>query len=649
MARAVRRAGLIAPAALVAVSTVAYALAGRRVAGLWIMPDEAIYADRALRLWHHGSLPVVRGQGAGYGLLYPALAAAPLALGNLASLKLVQAFVMSLAAAPVFLYGRRVMPPAYALGAAALTVATPLLLYSGLVMTEVLFYPLAALTMVAIACAVETARARDQVIALVLIAAAVTTRTQAVVLVPVLAAAALVDALLARDRSRLRAFWPTWLALIAAVLVAAAAPGAFGSYSSVVGGGYPIGSSLRLTYDHLAYIVLTTAVVPFAALGVLVVDAARRPERDPAARALLAVTVCAVVAVCVQVGFFAARFAPHLLGRDLSALPPLLYLTFALWLARGLPRRPWLVASVSFVVLAVLALAPWDQLIVEKALPDSFGFALVYRWSSSIDAATLVTVGSLALLVVFALVPRRAALVLPLAVLVLLVATSVSASAMIESRSRADQAELIGAPRNWIDQVARGPVTYLYDGEYAWNSVWQQRFWNHRIAHVLSLPPARVPGPIRQVRRAPTPDGRLATSDPYIVAADRFGFTGTPVVHHARGLDLEGLTLWRLTGRPTLAMITTGVLPNGDMIVPGRIVVYGCAGGVLHLTLLPKATKVVTISLDGRVVLRKNIAGRLSWTGAIRVPDNHRGLCHFRIRGGLLLGSTVRTFERASS
>ena len=649
MARAFRRAGLIAPAALVAVSTVAYALAGRRVAGLWIMPDEAIYADRALRLWHHGSLPVFRGQGAGYGVLYPALAAAPLALGNLASLKLVQAFVMSLAAVPVFVYGRRLMPPVYALVAAALTVATPLLLYSGFVMTEVLFYPLAALTLIAITYAVETGRTRDQVIALAAIAATAVTRSQAVVFVPVLAGAVLVDALLARDRSRLRAFWLVWLALVAAVLVALAVPGAFGSYSSVVGHSYPLGSSLRLTYEHLAYIVLTTAVVPFAALGVLLVDAARRPERDASARALLAVTVCAVVAVCVQVGFFAARFAPHLLGRDLAALPPLLFLVFSLWLARGLPRRPWLVASVCFVVLAVLALAPWDDLIVEKALPDSFGFALVYRWSSSIDAASLVTVASLALLLVFALVPRRAALVLPLAVLVLLVATSVSASAMIESRSRADQAELVGAPRDWIDRAARGPVTYLYDGEPAWNSVWQQRFWNHRIAHVLSLSPARVPGPMPQVRRPLTADGRLATNDPYIVAADRFAFVGTAVAHHARGPDLEALTLWRLSGHPTLAMITTGVLPNGDMVVPGRILVYDCAGGTLHLTLIPKATKVVTISLDGRVVRRQHIAGRLSWTGSIPVPGDHRGVCRFRIEGGLLLGSTVRTFERASS
>jgi hypothetical protein len=154
---------------------------------------------------------------------------------------------------------------------------------------------------------------------------------------------------------------------------------------------------------------------------------------------------------------------------------------------------------------------------------------------------------------------------------------------------------------------------------------------------------------MRQLTQSLPIDGHLATTDPYIVAADRFGFMGTPVAHHARGPDLEGLTLWRLTGQPTLSMVTTGVLPNGDMIVPGQIKVYGCAGGKLHLTLLPKATKVVTISLDGHVVLRQNIAGRLSWTGSIPVPADHRGLCRFRIKGGLLLGSTVRTFERASS
>jgi hypothetical protein len=645
MARTFRRAGLALPlSALVAVSTLAYGLAGKRVPGLWIMPDEAIYADRAVRLWHDGSLSIFRGQGAGYGLLYPVFGGLPLVLGSLTSLKLLQAFVMSLAAVPVFLYGRRLMSPAYALLAATLTLASPLLLYSGFVMTEVLFYPLAALTLLAITRAVETGGVRDQVVALALIAAAVATRTQAVVFVAILAAAALLDSALARDRSRLRSFWPTWATLLAAVLIATAAPGVFGSYAGTLSGGYPIAASLRLTYEHLAYLALATAVLPFAALGVLLVDSYR--GRDRAARALLVVTLCATIAVCAQVGFFAARFAPHLLGRDLASLPPLLFLVFALWLSRGLPRRRWVVAPVCFAVLALLALTPWNKLVVTTALPDSFDAALIYRLSGSFDAATLVTLASLALLAAFAVVPRQAAFVLPALVLALLVTTSVSASSLIVPRARADQQALVGSPRDWVDRAVRGDVTYLYDGEPEWNSVWQQRFWNERIAHVLTFPPMRVPGPMPQQARPPTVAGFVAIRDRYVVATDRYTFFGTPIAHHARGVDLEPLTLWRLEAPPRLSTVTTGFLPNGDLVGPGRITVYACAGGRLDLTLLPKATEVVRVSLDGKPVLRRRIAGLESWHDSIPVPRSHRGACRFTIRGGLLLGSTVRSFER---
>jgi hypothetical protein len=305
-------------------------------------------------------------------------------------------------------------------------------------------------------------------------------------------------------------------------------------------------------------------------------------------------------------------------------------------------------APVCFAVLALLALAPWNKLVVDAAFPDSFGSALVYRLVGSVDAASLVTFAGLALLAAFALLPSRAGLVLPALVLALLVASSVSASNLIVARASADQEKLLGSPRNWIDRAANGPVTYLYDGESYWNSVWQQRFWNHRIAHVLSLAPARVPGPLPQQVQALTPNGRLAVRDRYLVASDQFGFVGTPVAHHARGGDLEALTLWRLTGPPRLSSITTGVQPNGDIIGPATITAYGCAGGNLELTLLPKATNIVKVFLNGKLVLRRNIAGLAYWNGWIPVPRSHRGLCRFTIRGGALLGSTVRVFEPAS-
>ena len=117
------------------------------------MPDEAIYAIRGLTFWQHGSLPLFGASGSGYSALYPAFAGGPLSIGSAATgyavLKAVQALVMSLAAWPVYAYTRKLVAEEYALLAAALTLACPLVLFSGLVMTEVLYYPLAALALLA--------------------------------------------------------------------------------------------------------------------------------------------------------------------------------------------------------------------------------------------------------------------------------------------------------------------------------------------------------------------------------------------------------------------------------------------------------------------------------------------------------------------
>src|SRR5581483_6752866 len=130
-------------AALVGFSTLVHWLASRRWSGVWIMPDEAIYARRAVALYHDGSLPL-HGQGAGYGVLYPVLAGIPLSIGSFAagdaSLKPLQALVVSLAAVPVFFACRRVMPRVYALVAAGLSLAAPRVRRAGSVVSEVQFY-----------------------------------------------------------------------------------------------------------------------------------------------------------------------------------------------------------------------------------------------------------------------------------------------------------------------------------------------------------------------------------------------------------------------------------------------------------------------------------------------------------------------------
>ena len=349
-------------AAVVVISTLLHWLAGRRLGGLWIMPDEAVYAAWAVALWRHGSLSLLHGQGGGYAVLYPAVAGLPFSVEGIArgyaALKLLQALVVSLAAVPVFVFGRRVMSPGYALLAAVLTVASPLLLYSGLVMTEVLFYPLAAVALLAVVRAVDSTTLRDQTAAFAMILAAALTRPQAIVFVGVFAAAILLDAAFARDWSQLRSFWPTWTLLGTAAVALAAFPSIVGYYADTLRGSYPLGLALRLSFEHLSFVALSTGLAPFAALVLLAAAAFRGRERDSAARALIAVCIATTGLVVLHVGFFAARYAPHLLGRDLAPLPPLLFLVFALWLGRGAPRARVAGALAAFAALCVVLVAP---------------------------------------------------------------------------------------------------------------------------------------------------------------------------------------------------------------------------------------------------------------------------------------------------
>ena len=133
----------------------------------------------------------------------------PLSVSDLAGgysvLKVLQALVISLAAVPVYFWARSVVPRRWALVAAALTLALPGLAYSGLVMSEVEFYPALVLAAWAMAAAIASPTRRHGLLALGALVLAIATRTQAVVLLPALVIALVLDALLARSPRRLAA------------------------------------------------------------------------------------------------------------------------------------------------------------------------------------------------------------------------------------------------------------------------------------------------------------------------------------------------------------------------------------------------------------------------------------------------------------
>ena len=105
-------------------------LGGLRIAGLWITPDEAVWASLGRRPVALGASAIFGGAQRLYSLVYPALVGGlPLAYGGLErgyeTLKVLQAIVMSLTAVPVFLWARRLATPGWALLAAALTLPCP--------------------------------------------------------------------------------------------------------------------------------------------------------------------------------------------------------------------------------------------------------------------------------------------------------------------------------------------------------------------------------------------------------------------------------------------------------------------------------------------------------------------------------------------
>jgi len=171
-------------ATLVATSTVARAWAGLRVPTPWIAPDEMIYGLLGRGLYHAGHLAILTGPTPFYSAVVPAVVGLPLSIGNLergyAVLKVLQALLMSLAAVPVYVWGRSLMAPRWALIAAALTLALPGLAYSGLVMSEVAFYPVVICAVWAGARALESpTRGRQAVLVLASILAMATQQAPA--------------------------------------------------------------------------------------------------------------------------------------------------------------------------------------------------------------------------------------------------------------------------------------------------------------------------------------------------------------------------------------------------------------------------------------------------------------------------------------
>ncbi len=176
-------------AGLVVVSMLGRILLGRNIPTPWIAPDEMIYGIIGRTLYSSGRLAIDGAQSDFYSLVYPGLIGGPLAWlsphRGYEVAKMLGAISMSLAAVPAYFWARSVVSKRAAVLVAALTLALPALSYSGLLMTETVFYPLLVLVCWIAARTLVAPTRRSQLLLVALVAAAVLTRLQAGVLIVV--------------------------------------------------------------------------------------------------------------------------------------------------------------------------------------------------------------------------------------------------------------------------------------------------------------------------------------------------------------------------------------------------------------------------------------------------------------------------------
>ena len=575
------------------------------MAAPFVFVDEAIYAELARSLAESGAYAVRGASVSGYSLLYP-LAIAP-AYGIFDSLvdayaaaKATNAVVMSLAAVPAFLLGRRVVGEGLALLGAATAVVVPSMAYTGTVTTESLFYPVAlAFTFAFVAYLGRPDPVRLALLA-VAFAAALVTRSQSLAFLPAVATAPLVLAVLRRRADVLRPFVPAYALGGGAFLLVLAVQTArgrsladlLGAYRIVGEGGYDVGEALRFWLWHVEELDLYVGVLPFAALLVVLARGRLLPH---AVQEHAAATVSLLVWSTLAVGAFASRFASdRVQDRYLFFLAPLLVVCLLVWAEHEAARPPIATAVAAVAALALTLVFPFTRFVGEPAKSDTLG--LIPLWSANehlVGGRYWLTVAVLGagLVALWLAVGPRWPVVAPLLVLALLAVLSRPVWSGPHGFLAAGRGALFQGirqvDRDWVDDaVPEGrEVVALWTGGADRFTVNQNEFFNRRVERVLYTGEP-TPGGINETRVARSPgDGRLLAAGvpvraPYALLDGSVTPDGEVVARD----EGTGIALWRLTGPLSSRSTTTGVY--GDTWSGPRVTwrLLRCEPGALTVT-----------------------------------------------------------------
>ena len=627
-------AGIVVASALIQI------VLSRGIAAPWIFADELIYSELAKSFAVHGSFSVRGVPTHGLGFVYPILLAPAWRVSasmpeTYVAAKTINAVVMSLTAVPTYFLARHLLRPRPALVAAALTVTVPSMLYTGMVMTENVFYPLFVTFVLALVRMLEQPTPRRQAVVLVTFGLSYLTRAEAIAFVPAMAVAPLLLTLIEQQRLRRvpRQYATLYVALVGGVVAAfvvtairsRSVSSLLGGYEAATSPAYSTGTVLRYLLYHTAELDLSLGVAPFALLLALWLSP-RLPSRP--SRAFVAASLPVVVFLIVEVSAFASANAFRIEERDLFYIAPLALIA-SVRLAADRDARPGRQAVLAAVLVAagLPFFLPFQRFVTPDAVHDSFGL-LPWWWlhdqGVAFDSLRWVALCFAAACAALALVPRRVAIVVPALVACYFVATSVIVERGehgIRTASRAARAAGIGRPdRDWVDRAvtANASVAYVRTGFGSFYTLWENEFFNRSIGSVYNLIGSSVDA-LPETLVARRADGTLVADGrpvraAFVLADQSAGVRGNEVARD----PVAGTVLYRTGGPIVLLASVTGLYPNDTASAPpwsGRTVTYtrrGCSGGTLSVDLasdpaLFQSAQTVTARTGGRLVGRVRI------------------------------------------
>jgi len=490
---------------------------------------------------------------------------------------------MSLAAVPAYFLARRVVRPGLALVVSLLTVAVPSMVYTGMLMTENLFYPLFLCCALALVAVLERPTLGRLAVLLALSLVAFLTRAQAVALVP-----AILTAPLLLGRARLREFRLLYgavagggvLVLAWEVLRGRSPLAVLGAYRVTTDSNYSFGSILRWLAYHVGELDLYVGVAPFAALLFLLTT---RERRSPLVAAFVSVTVW----LLLEVAAFASTQSLRIEERNMFFVAPFFFVALCWWVELGLPR-PRAAGVCAVIAGGLVGVVPYSGFVNGNATSDTL--AILPLWTLQDTVTTLDEVGAvvlalaIAIAVLMLLVPARYAIVLPVVVLVLYAIALQPIEANPHGGiQHASAGALYGgtamSDRDWIDarlgHDAR--VGLLFDSRTMDKfTVWTNEFFNRSVQTVYDVADPS-PGALPETKvRVDAATGRISgVTEPYVLTARALQLDEPTVASD----DVKGLALYRVVRPLGVASVSDGIYADNWVGAKASYTRFRCRTG----------------------------------------------------------------------